>query len=66
MKICEVFWDEFLLIAKLMYLYNKEATIYDVFEFIRNHQQGASPFSENFLRRIDAEVMKEEGPFEYN
>lgn len=65
MKIGEEFWDEFLLTAKLLYLMNREATVYDVFEFIRSHQQGASPFSENFLKRIDAEIEKEEGPFEY-
>jgi hypothetical protein len=65
MKICEEFWDEFLLNAKLVYLLDREADIYDVFEFIRYHQQGASPFSENFLKRIDAEIEKEEGPFGY-
>ena len=63
MKICEEFWDEFLLIAKMLYLINREADIYDVFEYIRCNQQGASPYGANFLKRIDAEIEKEEGSF---
>lgn len=64
MKINEVFWSEFLETAKFLYLIDEEADIYDVFEFIRSHQQGASSYGENFLRRIDAEIEKEEGPIE--
>lgn len=66
MVICEEFWDEYLVTAKMLYYIDKEAEIYDVFEFIRSHQQGASPYGAAFLKRIDGEIMKEEGSFEYH
>jgi len=65
MKICEEFWDEFLMTAKLLYQYDREADIYDVFNFIRCRQQGSSQYGVNFLKRIDAEIEKEEGSFGY-
>jgi len=65
MKICEEFWDEFLVTAKMLYLMDGEADVYDVFEYLRSHQQGAGPYGEAFLRRIDAEIEKEEGRIEH-
>jgi len=51
--------------AKLLYQYDREADIYDVFNFIRCRQQGSSQYGVNFLKRIDAEIEKEEGSFGY-
>ena len=65
MKLCEEFWDEFLTMAKALYVRDDRAEIYDVFEVIRQRQQGSGPYKGEFLKRIDAEIMKKEGPFEY-
>jgi hypothetical protein len=65
MKICEEFWDEFMVTAKMLYMLNEEADIYDVFEYLRSHQQGASAYGYEFLRRIDAEIERKEGPLEH-
>jgi hypothetical protein len=65
-KLCEEFWDEFLIMAKLLYMMDDRAEIYDVFEFIRQRQQGSGPYKGEFLKRIDMEIMQKEGPFEYH
>lgn len=40
MKICEDFWEEFLLVAKFLYKQDREADIYDVFNYIRVEYNG--------------------------
>jgi hypothetical protein len=57
--ICHDFWDEFMDYAKLLYRYNDEVDLYDVFMFIRE-QHGNRPFSEAFLKDIDREIANEE------
>lgn len=39
-KICDDFWEDFMLTAKLLYMLNPEATIYDVFNHIRVEENG--------------------------
>lgn len=53
------FWGEFIDYAKLLYKYNEDVEIYDVFMFIRE-QHGNRPFSETFLNRIDKKIANEE------
>lgn len=55
------FWDEFLLTAKMLYLKNSESTVYDVFNFIREHSLGGWTLLEDskFIRDIDASVESE-------
>jgi hypothetical protein len=53
------FWGEFMDYAKLLYKYNSESDLYDVFMFIRE-QHGNRPFSETFLKDIDREIVNEE------
>ena len=59
MKICAEFWDEFMHWAIPMRKVKPDADIYDVFEWIRSNQQGAMPYSENFLATIDLQIEKE-------
>jgi len=63
MLIGEVFWDEFIRWAVPFAKVKPDADIYDVFAWIREHQQGASPYSESFLAKIDAEIERELGPW---
>lgn len=63
MEICDEFWDEFCRWAVPFSKVKKDADIYDVFNWIREHQQGASPYSETFLAKIDKEIEKELGPW---
>jgi hypothetical protein len=52
-------WNEFVLYAKVVYQLNPDADLYDVFNFIRE-QQGNLPFSGNFLKIIDREIVQDE------
>lgn len=63
MKICEEFWDEFIRWAVPFAKVKPDADIYDVFMWIREQQQGSSPYSENFVKKIDAEIERELGPW---
>jgi hypothetical protein len=53
------FWGEFIDYAKLLYKYNEDVEVYDVFMFIRE-QHGNRPFSDAFLKDIDREIANEE------
>ena len=59
MKICDEFWFEFMKWAVPMYKIRPESDIYDVFVWIRELQQGSTPFSDSFLAIIDAEIEKD-------
>jgi hypothetical protein len=63
MEICDDFWDEFLRWALAFNKVKKDADIYDVFDWIRSRQPGASPYSPTFLEKIDKEIEKELGPW---
>ncbi len=39
-KLCDEFWDDFMAAAKVVYLMNREATLYDVFNHIRVEYNG--------------------------
>jgi hypothetical protein len=57
-KLGEDFWNDFLRLSLAYVQYRPEATIYDIFNFMREQNGGAS-FSEGFLEMIDAEVEAE-------
>ena len=57
-KICEDFWNDFLNLSLAFVKFKPEATIYDVFNFMRE-QNGATAYSESFLKTIDEEVEHE-------
>jgi len=59
--ISDIFWDEFVIAAKAVKLLNREATFYDVFNFIREHFLGGWTLLENsaFIENIDAEIERE-------
>lgn len=63
MQICDEFWDEFIRWAVPFEKIKPDADIYDVFCWIREHQQGASPYKEKFLEKIDREIERELGPW---
>lgn len=63
MKICDDFWDEFMRWAIPFKNVKEDADIYDVFDWIRSRQPGASAYSEKFLEKIDKEIEKELGPW---
>lgn len=59
--ISEKFWDDFVIVAKAVKLRNRDADIYDAFNFIREHMLGGWTYIEDstFIRKIDAEVERE-------
>ncbi len=60
MKICDEFWDEFMKWAEPMNRIKDDAEIYDVFNWLRELQQGSVPYSEKFIAKLDLEIEKEE------
>lgn len=59
--ICDAFWDDFIIVAKATKIRNPNATIYDAFDFIREHMMGGWSIIEDspFTQRIDAEIERE-------
>lgn len=57
----EAFWDDFLIIAKAVYMRNKEADIFDVFNTIRERFLGGWTMLEDskFIRDIDEQIDRE-------
>jgi len=58
MKLCEIFWEEFLLVARVLYKSNHETEIADVFDFIRE-MNGGYPLSPEYLAKVDRQVQYE-------
>lgn len=56
----EDFWDKFALLARVCYMHDKEATIYDVFDTMRTRVMGGWEFTDEFIAKIDADIEKEE------
>ena len=54
------FWQDFELLARVCYLHDPEATIYDVFDIIRTKVLGGWEYSSEFLAQLDAEIEQEE------
>ena len=63
MQICADFWEEYMRWAVPFAKVKSDADIYDVFIWIREHLQGASPYSASFLAKIDKEIERELGPW---
>lgn len=59
--ICDAFWDDFIIVAKATKIRNQDATIYDAFNFIREHMMGGWSIIEDspFTQRIDTEIERE-------
>jgi hypothetical protein len=59
--ISEVFWDDFIIVAKAVKHLDREATIYDAFNFLREHMLGGWTILEDsdFIRKLDGEVERE-------
>lgn len=59
--ICESFWDDFVIVSKAVKHLNPEATVYDAFNFIREHMLGGWTIIEDspFIKRLDTEIERE-------
>jgi hypothetical protein len=57
-KICDDFWHQFLGLSLAFVKFFPDATIYDIFNFMRE-QNGGTSYSQSFLDMIDAEVETE-------
>jgi len=57
----EEFWDEFSIVCKAVLLRNREATLYDAFNFMREHLLGGWTIIEDskFIEDIDAKIERE-------
>ncbi len=57
-KICEDFWNDFLNLSLAFVKFKPDATIYDVFNFMRE-QNGGATYSQSFLDMVDADIERE-------
>lgn len=70
MVICDQFWDKFIAVAenfphwdndKEKYVYDPEhSDIYDVFNAIRERANGGWKYTDEYLTKIDQEILEEE------
>lgn len=60
-KICDVFWDDFLIAAKAVYHLDREADIFDAFNFVREKFLGGWTMIEDatFIKNIDDQIERE-------
>ena len=56
LDMCEEFWEDFVLMAKVCLLRDKEADLFDVFDTIRTKFLGGWGFTKEFLEKMDAEI----------
>jgi len=54
------FWDKFLLLAKVCYMHDENADLYDVFETYRTNFMGGWESSPEQFSKIDEIIDKEE------
>lgn len=54
------FWDKFILLAKVCYMRDEEADIYDVFEIYRTKFMGGWENSPEQLEKLDKIIAKED------
>lgn len=59
--LCDEFWDEFNIVCKAVLLRNREATLYDAFNFAREHLLGGWTIIEDskFIKDIDDKIERE-------
>lgn len=59
--ISETFWDDFVIVSKAVKIRNPEATIYDAFNFIREHMLGGWTLLEDspFIQKLDEDIERE-------
>ncbi len=58
--LCDVFWEDFVLLSKVCLLRDEDADLYDVFETIRTKFLGGWGYTAAFLAKMDAEINREE------
>lgn len=56
----ESFWQDFALLARVCYMHDPEATIYDVFDTMRTKILGGWEFTDEFVAKVDAQIEAEE------
>lgn len=60
MTIDEDFWGRFVLLAKVCYHRDEEIDLYDVFNIMRTKVLAGRPYSNEQIKKIDAEIALEE------
>lgn len=58
-KMCDDFWEDFVLMSKVCLLRNPEADLFDVFDTIRTKYLGGWGFLPETLHKLDVEIEKE-------
>lgn len=65
-KINEDVWVEMITVGKLLCLIQDDPDIYDLFDWMRINIYSGQPYGDGLLARVDAEILKELGPWETN
>jgi len=58
-KMCDDFWEDFVLMSKVCLLRDKEADLFDVFDTIRTKLLGAWGYTPEQLSKLDIEIEAE-------
>ena len=58
-ELCEEFWEDFVLMAKVCLLRNRDADLFDVFDTIRTKLMGGWGYLPEFLVKLDGEIEAE-------
>lgn len=56
----EDFWEDFFVITRVCLLRNPDADLYDVFDTIRTKFLGGWGYTEEFCKRVDEQIEREE------
>lgn len=57
-KLSDIFWKDFIALAKPLYEYDEEATVYDVFMLFK-YREGDRPSNPKLMDVIDREIENE-------
>jgi hypothetical protein len=58
-KVCDEFWEDFVLLSKVCLLRNPDADLYDVFDTIRTKFLGGWGYTESYIAQVDADIERE-------
>ena len=56
-------WSEMITVGKFLCLIQEDPDIYDLFDWIRINLCSGQPYGEGLLARVDAEILRELGPW---
>jgi len=59
-------WGEFITVGKLLCLRMEDPDLYDLFDWMRINIFSGQPYGDGLLARVDAEILKELGPWTTN